>query len=469
MTQTADRRRMLHRKRREANEQFITSVESDLESLPDDIAFAEPGVRLEGESRVKDVRRGRLRRGDVQDGVGVISLVDVDGVLRWETGQGIRTREVSGRRRRRNRELGRRGQVVKQLKFRDLPRSRVGAALQALDAKLTPNLGLHNVTGQLRVAATDAQPVDSGRILLIVHGTFSHADNVLAGLKHTTPGRNLLKNARRHYDQVLAFNHPTLSVSPFLNAVELARLLNGTRAEIDIICHSRGGLVSRWWREVVDPVRTRKGKVIFVGSPVAGTSLAAPHRIRATLDLITNISKALSIGAKVGATAVPVAAPLFTAAAVLARLFSKVTGIVAKTPLPDAAVAAVPGLAAQSRDGANFEIDSLRNGNRIPAAGYFAIQSDFQPDAPGWRFWNYFNNIKGRLVNAGADIIFDDQPNDLVVDVASMTDFTESLKLPTGDDTRVLSFGTNDTVHHVNYFEQPDVVSKIRTWLQIPG
>ena len=38
-------------------------------------------------------------------------------------------------------------------------------------------------------------------------------------------GRTFLARAAAHYDRVLAFDHPTLSVSPILNALDLAQAL----------------------------------------------------------------------------------------------------------------------------------------------------------------------------------------------------------------------------------------------------
>ena len=53
----------------------------------------------------------------------------------------------------------------------------------------------------------------------------------------------------KKYDRVLFFEHPTLSVSPVINALELGRALAGSSGQIDVIAHSRGGLVVRWWLE----------------------------------------------------------------------------------------------------------------------------------------------------------------------------------------------------------------------------
>src|SRR5439155_5822381 len=133
-------------------------------------------------------------------------------------------------------------------------------------------------------------PVKKGRVLLFVHGTFSRAEALRAGLMRTSDGRGLLKTARQHYDQVLDFEHPTLSVSPVLNALDLARLFATSNADVDVVCHSRGGLVTRWWLEALDPNAKRTTRVVFVGSPLNGTSLAAPNRLRRAMNLLTNVA-----------------------------------------------------------------------------------------------------------------------------------------------------------------------------------
>ena len=159
-----------------------------------------------------------------------------------------------------------------------------------------------------------------------------------------------------NYQQVLAFNHPTLSVSPLLSAAALRQHFRGNEANVDVICHSRGGLVVRWWLEVLDQVPVPRGRVVFAGPSLAGTGLAAPARLRGALNVLTNISKTLGTISKGSALVFPAAAPIGHAAGVLFGLFGKLTGIAAHTPIVDAGVAMIPGLSGQSREGANGEI-----------------------------------------------------------------------------------------------------------------
>src|SRR5207249_558374 len=96
------------------------------------------------------------------------------------------------------------------------------------------------------------------------------------------------------YDKVLSFDHATLSRSPFVNALELDRRLQPhTFDEIDVVCHSRGGLVTRWWLEVLNRKPLDAARVVFVGCPLRGTSLADPQSLRHGLNLLTNVGKLL--------------------------------------------------------------------------------------------------------------------------------------------------------------------------------
>ena len=84
------------------------------------------------------------------------------------------------------------------------------------------------------------------------HGTFSSSRDSLNEYAATDHGRKFLSDAIKHYKgQVLVFDHPTRSVSPFINGLVLARRRAGTSGSVDIIAHSRGGLVVRWWLEVL--------------------------------------------------------------------------------------------------------------------------------------------------------------------------------------------------------------------------
>lgn len=415
---------------------------TDLELFDVDHDFA-------GEPLIRDLRR-RGRRGS-PDTVTTLTLVEDEGVLYW------RDRSVqqalSVRRRRRGGEIIT-GEIVTQRRFEMLPPDAVSASIQKLDDRFSPPRGLRKlVNGRW----TNAAGPFTGRTLLLVHGTFSNNDHFLAEFNATPQGRQFMARAERHYTQVLAFDHPTLAVGPLLNAVELARLFAASTHDVDVVAHSRGGLVTRWWLEALGGGVGTHARAVLVGSPIAGTSLAAGPRIRAGLDMLTNYGTVLERTMGL----IGVANPFLYAPVAILRVLLSVTGLVTKLPIADAAVAMVPGLFGQARIGNNGEIRRLRAGPTVRNIDYFAVRSNFEPQSEGWKFWRYFRATT--LANPFADIVFDGE-NDLVVDSDSMTDLGASgAKL-----AKTLDFKTNPDVHHVNYFRQQETVAFIEKSLRLP-
>ncbi len=415
------------------------------------------------ETPIKEIRRRGFRPED--DRLGTMSLIDDDGVLRWRPSW-IAASDPTGRRRRRGRREGPSGTVVDQLRFERLDKSQVGGFLQRVDQKINPALvgaptgKLRTLTQKLNLGKSAVSPVPTGRILLIVHGTFSHSENLHEAITHGPEGKALLARARSRYDQVLFYDHATLQVSPVMNAVDLDRAMRGTDATVDVVCHSRGGLVTRWWVETLMQDWARVGTVVFVGSPLAGTSLAAPPKLREALDYLTNVFDVLSRVTSL----VRQVEPMMLAVTGLFKVLSSATRVAAHTPLFDIGLAAVPGLAVQSRVGDNPEIGRLRLG-RMPIDRYRAVLSNFEPDPVGWRFWRVFQDPGQRLSNVAADLLFQD-PNDLVVDTRSMTDLKGKLAsdLPIA---QVHDFRTNGQVHHLNYFHHPDTIGFLRRQLRL--
>ncbi|MDX1622312.1 MAG: hypothetical protein R3320_15050, partial [Nitriliruptorales bacterium] len=88
----------------------------------------------------------------------------------------------------------------------------------------------------------DWRRLDGQRSLLFIHGTFSTSSGgfgsipepVMAALSHRYEGR------------VIALDHPSLSATPIDNvAWLLGRLPGDVTLELDVVAHSRGGLVAR--------------------------------------------------------------------------------------------------------------------------------------------------------------------------------------------------------------------------------
>lgn len=389
--------------------------------------------------------RRRGPRDVLADDVMALRLVEREGVLLLDDGS-LPAPSADRRRGRRDRQEA----TVWERDITRLPRNRVGHWLTKLDDKLTPWRGLHEFRDGTFIPSPDLRGDE--RVLLFVHGTFSHTRNIVESMSSPSEGADFFRWAEQSYDRILTFDHPTLSVGPVLNGHALAAALRECSADIDVVCHSRGGLVTRWWLESFDRGPGRR-RVVFAASPLSGTGLAAPHNLRDSLSLLSNIGRATSTVAGVASAAVP----FMTVVSGLFRLMASFAGTVAKTPGVDAAIALVPGLSAQSRVGGNAELESLRAAaDEDPVGRYFAVRANFESEDPGWRFWRYFR--KSTLVDIGADAVFDGE-NDLVVDTGSMTELSRRVQIP---DDQVLSFGAGDGVHHTNCLAQARTLEFIR-------
>lgn len=403
----------------------------------------------------------RRRRGfdtRVDDGREAVELVREDGVLRW-VWRPPAHEQRQGRRAWRSLGLDPRD-VVQRMEYAPLGRNQITGALEALDLTLNPARGLRRWNGgawQDVDAATLAAL--SGRVLLLVHGTFSRSEMYDSELRATPAGATLFDRltgaggaSSGPYSAVLAFDHATLSMAPWLNALDLVRALRPLTAGLDIVCHSRGGLVVSWALQLAPlPVQ----QVVFVGSPLMGTSLASPARLREALDLLANVADAVAALSQGVAVAFPPALPLAMGTAGLAKVLGKALHLGAGLPVPDAVVGLVPGLMSQSRVDNNLE---LRRLFPLPTTARLSgVGVSFQPDEtkqPLWKFWSRFSHLADQAKYYGAELVFG-QPNDLVVDTDSMNRLGDALRIP-GADFRLLQ--DHAGTHHCNYFRNPEAV-----------
>jgi pimeloyl-ACP methyl ester carboxylesterase len=414
-------------------------------------------------SALGELRRGR-RRPPHRPSSQVSLTVRDDGLAIWDWGFESRLRRASSPRARR---AGRRtagaepgGREIFTQILKPIGVNQIGEML--LDFDVARNSKFDRKAGwKLRQwypekqQLGDAQPAEAKNILVIVHGTASCADHIVSEILLAPTGGKLLADAAKHYSAVLAFEHPTISMSPVLNALDLAAAVApyGT-CSVDIVCHSRGGLVASWWMHVVDS-RPREKRCVFVGSPLQGTNLANPAKLRSSLHLLASYGRALgTVSVAEGFLALPMT---------IIKVASSVVDFTSKTPLLDAALAMIPGLGAQSAIGNNQELLRL-NARKLPgqnAPAHFYIRSNYASPGVGWKFWRYFtDHPELRLADAAVDAFVFPGNNDLVVDTDSMLDAME------GPEYR---FPDGKGVHHTSYFEQDETVGKIREWLGIAG
>jgi hypothetical protein len=262
-------------------------------------------------------------------------------------------------------------------------------------------------------------PPAPARSLLFLHGTFSHAAAAFEDLARTPAAFDAL--VALYGGRVFAFNHLTVGRSPNDNARELRAPLAG--ASLDVVTHSRGGLVLRALAAAKGaPVI---GRTFLAAAPNEGTPLASPARWDELAAWIANLGEALPSGALVFG--------LDFAAEALVWIARRAGG-------------ALPGLAAMDPAG-----DFLEKLNAGPAGTvtYGAAVADFTPTAGFGR----------RLLDAGADAIFR-TPNDLVVP----TEGGVRLGRRTIDPRRAVRF--EGDVHHLNLFAQERTQEGLKSFLE---
>ncbi len=111
-------------------------------------------------------------------------------------------------------------------------------------------------------------PTREQRVLLYIHGFLSES-------KVSLPVR-WLPWMRERYDAIVAYTHPTITRSPLVNVTDLIeRIPQDLRLNIDVVAHSRGGLVARSLVELAPQVaQISIEKLMTCGTPHNGTPLA---------------------------------------------------------------------------------------------------------------------------------------------------------------------------------------------------
>jgi hypothetical protein len=312
------------------------------------------------------------------------------------------------------------------------------------------------------------QPGAAGnRALVLVHGTFSKTASPVAGF-----GADFIAWARQRYRVVLGFDHWTLSKSPEENAGQLADELRAFDADLlgsaslDVISHSRGGLVARSFCELLGHSESVRN-LIFIGTPNCGTDLANPRNWATFADLLVNMT---------GVDA--------------AELFGRLAGLLARLAV-GRVVSDVPGLLAQSPETV-VEAGSFLNRLQSPKTDrgrvrYGVICSEFEPTALVPNLKQIAKSATEAGLDAGLDALFA-SANDLVVNTAHAWGVacspTEAVNLPKSvSQNRVLLFTPPKTtfkppagirietalgVHHCNLFSQARVQEAIKAWLTEP-
>ncbi|MGB7818610.1 MAG: hypothetical protein WBL35_07710 [Ornithinibacter sp.] len=273
---------------------------------------------------------------------------------------------------------------------------------------------------------------DDGPALLFVHGTASASHS---GFGSLADDLDILH--QRYGGRLLAFDHHTLSAdlddNVRLLTQEWARV--GPR-EIDIVSHSRGGLVARAVAAAAEqgrlPVTVRR--VVYVSTPNDGTTLAEPENVRMWVDRMTTMLNLIPDG--------PWSVATDTLVGVL---------IVVRT-LAAGAVGNLPGLVTM-RPGGEVLRDLPVPG---PSVEQYALDADFEPDGPlvDWM----------RLADGVVDRVFEDRANDVVVPTTGVTSIKGRPEFVVPADHHV-SLGRTGQTWHCSMFGSDTVKGALTSWL----
>ena len=333
---------------------------------------------------------------------------------------------------------------------------------------------------QQGVALTDAnwRTLAEGRTLLFLHGIFSTSASAFGGLFDTSRPDNaeLWAHLEKAYDgRIIAFEHPTASVSPEQNAMALLGLIpDDVHLELDIVCHSRGGLVARildgqlprpasgslldggLLDVLLSPARWLFGgnrphatvtvrKIVFVGTPNSGTNIVEEENWNTFIDSFTTLLDVLPPGPWNATT------PVFEGVLELVKALAAGTAD------------NLPGLRAMDPDSDLYAGLDHFAGN---APLYYAIEANYEPDPRG-------HSPVRDAVDDLIDPIFHQQPNDIAVPTAGVGDPaaarpvshrpTSITGFPVPADRRLV-FDPGE-VWHLSYFQQPETRACLQRWL----
>jgi pimeloyl-ACP methyl ester carboxylesterase len=283
-----------------------------------------------------------------------------------------------------------------------------------------------------KVTADDWRGLTDGRLLLFLHGTFSTARSAFCSL----PAATLAELHRAYGGRLLAFDHYTLSEDPAKNAAWLAdQLPSDLELEVDVVCHSRGGLVARYLAGAgLDRLRVRR--VVLVGAPNNGTALADPDHMTDLVDRLTSVLNLVPPG------------PLDAVSEVLEAI------ITAVKVLGHAALKGLPGLAAMAPGGAFL---GQLNGRPPSHADYYGVGANYDPK-------DGLRELVRQATNLLLDRVFGEQPNDLIVPTVGMF---QAGGFRVSDD-RTLRIEPNLAISHSHYFGHPETSKKLLDWLRAP-
>jgi hypothetical protein len=282
----------------------------------------------------------------------------------------------------------------------------------------------------------DWNELNGKRALLVVHGILSSVEGMLSQL----PRSAMERWVQQYEGRVIAFNHLSVTLSPEDNARYFLEAANkaGGKFEFDILCHSRGGVVSRTMAEralnVVDACNSSIRRIYFVASPNQGSALGDPEHMVDMLDVFTNLL-----------TEFPDGQVLYAIETIL--------GIVKL--LTYTTEESLPGV--QSMGTKGYIADQLNKATTKSPANYGAAASDYSP-APGVD--NGF--FTGRFVTYIMKQIFERDGNPVANDLVVPRDGVYAANgHPSFPILSPLLYEAREGVWHSGFFAQPKTIAHI--------
>lgn len=284
-----------------------------------------------------------------------------------------------------------------------------------------------------KIETADWGTLAAGKALLFVHGTFSRS---FSGF-YQIPGDVMAQLHQRYDGRVFAFDHFTLSHDPERNLIEfMDRLPGGIDLDLDLISHSRGGLVARALAG-----ETALGSIsnihvdrsVFVATPNHGTALADAEHMTAFINRYTSVLNLIPPG------------PHEVVTDILEAVITAVKMIGA------AALEGLPGLTSMNPGGAFLEHMNQGVGT---ASTYYGVAADYEPQG----------GLAAMVTDGVVDRVFNNAANDLVVPTLGVFQGSNDPSFPIPQE-RLLQFPATQGVNHSGFFSQPEFGTTLLNWL----
>lgn len=283
-------------------------------------------------------------------------------------------------------------------------------------------------------ALDDWADLNGKRSLLFIHGTFSTTPGGFGGI----PVGLMERLEERYQGRVLAFDHPSLSADPVENVNWfLDQIPDGVHLDVDVVAHSRGGLVARVLAggnpdAGLDLSKVSVRAVVCVGTPNYGTPLADAEHLSSLCDRLATAANLVP--------GLPVA-DIIDVALLLVQVVAQ------------AVLEGLSGLQVM-RPGSDF----LRSINTAPETGtrYFGVAADYEPTERGMK------RVVAGLKDGAVDLVFQGAHNDLVVPTVGVHSGDHPFAI---DTSHLVSFDASRGVMHSTFWNEPELAEALTHWL----